>query len=186
MSSHLAASTRMMSNLKIGSADTVSIMPPTRLGRTVAVIAALVAGSAPTSTARARIASSSSSGPGRAWIAQRGSRRRSSPLGEERGIAAYSLPAARTGQNGCSRGLPSGRTVARLGRSRTARCAAAAGCHAVPAGGYLGGDRALSRAVHPGDQDAVRAAPRNQPSLGRALSILTQHYRENSPAASDD
>jgi len=45
-------------------------------------------------------AESSSSGPGSAWITHRGSRRRSHPFGDERGIAANSRPPARIGQKG--------------------------------------------------------------------------------------
>ncbi len=40
------------------------------------------------STATARMQSLASSGPGSAWITQRGSRRRSQPFGDDRGIAA--------------------------------------------------------------------------------------------------
>ena len=46
-------------------------------------------------TARAAMASYSSSRPGRVWLAHRGSRRGSSPYGEGRRIAANSSPAAR-------------------------------------------------------------------------------------------
>ena len=124
MSSYLAVSILTMSNSKIGSFDTVWIIPPTLLRVTTASAAARRPGSFPASRARVLMDSSSSSGPGRAWIAQRGSRRRSLPLGEERGMAARSLPPARTGQNGCSLGLPSGRAVARN----------ATGKHGVPGG----------------------------------------------------
>ena len=63
--------------------------------------------------------SSSSSGPGIAWTMHLGSRRRSRPLGERAGMAAYRRPLAMTGQNGCSRGPPSGRTVARYATVNT-------------------------------------------------------------------
>jgi len=59
-------------------------------------------------------------------------------------MAARSLPPARTGQNGCSLGLPSGRTVARN----------VTGKHGVPGG--AGGPR--PKAVMPGQRIAAAAA----------------------------
>ncbi len=120
--------------------------------------------------ARALIDSSSSCGPGRAWIAHRGSRRRSLPLGEWRGMAARSLPPARTGQNGCSLGLPSGRVVARK----------AIGNHAVPGGA----GRPRSNAVMPGQSIAAAAAISGAPdsnSCQVATMPLSRHSRHGEP-----
>jgi len=113
MSSQRAVSTCWMSNSKSGSFVVVSIIPPTPLRDTTETTRARVAPSLLTSRARARMQSSSSSGPGWAWMTQRPSRRRSLPFGERPGMAANSRPPAMTGQKGCSRGLPSGRVVAR-------------------------------------------------------------------------
>ena len=65
-------------------------------------------------------------------------------LGRGAGMAASSLPSARTGQNGCSLGLPSGRAVARN----------AIGKHGVPGG--AGWPR--PKAVMPGQSIAAAAA----------------------------
>ena len=65
-----------------------------------------------TSVAVARMRGSSSSGPGSAWMTRHG--RAASPIPSAiGGIAAKSRPPARIGQNGCRRGAPSRRTVAR-------------------------------------------------------------------------
>jgi hypothetical protein len=107
------STTCWMSSSNSGSADTDSIMPPTSLVITILTTVSLLRGSSVRSRATARMHSSSSSGPGRAWITQRGSRRRSRPLGDDLGMATNNRPAARMGQRGCSRGPPSGRTEAR-------------------------------------------------------------------------
>ena len=112
MSSHRATSTCWRSNSKSGSRATDSIIPPTPLVETTADTSPLVCASV-VSRARARMHNSSSSAPGIAWMTQRESRRRSRPFGEDPGIAAKRRPPARIGQNGCTRGLPSLRTVAR-------------------------------------------------------------------------
>jgi hypothetical protein len=74
MSSHLATSTRKMSNSKNGSLDADSIMPPTPV-QVITAITDARAGLA--SFARARMDSSSSSGPGQGMDRTAGSRRRS-------------------------------------------------------------------------------------------------------------
>src|SRR6185437_4502868 len=161
MSSHLAVSTLRTSNSKIGSFDTVWIIPPAPLRVTTASAAARRSGSFPASRARALMDSSSSSGPGRAWIAHRGSRRRSLPLGEERGMAARSLPPARTGQNGCSLGAAVGpyrgqERDREAWRARRRGRAAAQSGDAGPA--HRGGRRHLRCArlkLVPGGHDAI-------------------------------
>ena len=112
MSGQRATSTCSSSNSNSGWLDTDSIIPPTRLRATTSRTITLVAASA-TSPATARTQNSSSAGPGRAWITQRGSRRRSHPFGDVGGIAASRRPPASIGQNGCTRGPPSRRTEAR-------------------------------------------------------------------------
>jgi len=113
MSSHLAASTRTMSNSKTGSSVTVSIMPPTPLGWTTAMIAARAARSWPTSMAR----------PG--WPVRRhrgraGHGSRTGDRGADHRLWGRTAGSRRTtarppgpGRTGCSRGLPSRRAVAR-------------------------------------------------------------------------
>ena len=113
MFTHVATSTCCRSNSKIGSCDVDSIIPPTPLRATTLRTMVSLPRSPTTSVAVALMHSSSSSGPGIAWITHRGSRRKSCPFGEDRGIAANSPPPARIGQNGWSRGAPSPRTVAR-------------------------------------------------------------------------
>ena len=107
------------------------------------------------------------------WIAHRGSRRRSLPLGEERGMAARSLPLARTGQNGCSLGLPSDRVVARN----------AIGNHGMPAG--TGPPR--SKAVMPGQSIAAAAAISGAPDSNAcqvATMPLSRHSRRGAARSS--
>ena len=81
-------------------------------------------------------------------------------------MAARSLPPARTGQNGCSLGLPSGRVVARN----------AIGKHGVPGG--AGWPR--SKAVMPGQSMAAAAAVCGAPvsnSCQVATMPLSRHPR---------
>ncbi len=80
-------------------------------------------------------------------------------------MAARSLPPARTGQNGCSRGLPSGRTVARN----------ATGKHGMPGG--AGWPR--PKAVMPGHSIAAAAAISGAPDSNSpqvATMPLSRHF----------
>ena len=81
-------------------------------------------------------------------------------------MAARSLPPARTGQNGCSLGLPSGRTVARN----------ATGKHGAPGG--AGWPR--PKAVMPGHSIAATAAISGAPDSNSrqvATTPLSRHSR---------
>jgi hypothetical protein len=91
-------------------------------------------------------------------------------LGEDRGMAASSLPPASTGQNGCSLGLPSGRVVARNAIAK----------HGVP--GAAGWPR--SKAVMPGHSIAATAAISGAPDSNSrqvATMPLSRHSRHGKP-----
>src|SRR5262249_60594188 len=90
------------------------------------------------------------------------------PLGEDGGTAANSGRAAGTGQNGCSRGLPSGRMLAKYA---TANHGAPAGlgsprCNAVMPGHSIHATAAMRGAA---DSNSLHVATAANPARPRAL-----------------